>query len=58
MLHPSECMRVHRSPPPPLREDLGALYHLPKLLSKNNAPSVILINDAVNKSEGISCWRC
>lgn len=40
-----------------LRGNLGALYHLPELLSKNNAPSVILITDALSTSEGISCWR-
>lgn len=50
------CVCVYRSCTP-VREDLGALYHLPELLSKNNAPSVILITDAVSKSEGISCWR-
>lgn len=40
-----------------LSEDLRVLYHLPELLRKNNAPSVILIMAMVSKSKGISCWR-
>lgn len=40
-----------------LWEDLRALYHLPELLRKNNAPSVILIMAMVSESKGISCWR-
>ncbi len=40
-----------------LWEDLRALYHLPELLRKNNAPSVILIMAVVSESKGISCWR-
>lgn len=38
-------------------EDLRALYHLPELLKKNNALSVILIMAMVSESKGISCWR-
>lgn len=44
-------------PPHPLWKDLRALYHLPGLLRKNNAPSVILIMTMVSEAKGISCWR-
>lgn len=39
-----------------LWKDLRALYHLPELLRKNNAPSVILIMAMVSEAKGISCW--
>ena len=54
MLRRSELMCVYGGA---LFEDLRVLYHLPELLRKNNAPSVILIRSAASASEGISCWR-